>query len=291
MIRSHTEKPIINQQRRMASPLSGVIKEPLKYLVFSVTAPLGRWFSIGGVPILTYHSLDESQSPISMGPSAFQRQMRYLKDHGFTTITLSGFIENLKSKEPFPGKAFVLTFDDGFKNVYRIAFSILSELDFTATIFLPTDYMDKAALWESKQKNKEAGVHRLPLLSWDQVEEMHRHGFSFGSHGARHMRLTQLDRVLIRKDVEKSKLTIEDKLGDSCQLFSYPYGDFDESVRRIVQETGFEGAVTIEFGRNNRSADPFALRRIGSAHFTSTPVFRACIYGTYGWHLRSKRKW
>ncbi len=234
---------------------------------------------------MTYHSLDESRSTISMAPSAFRKQMHYLKDHGFKTITLLDFIERLKSGKPCPEKAFVLTFDDGFKNLYEIAFPILNELEFTATIFLPTDYMGLAPFWKLGEKDRRAGVHRLLVLSWNEIEEMHRHGFAFGSHGARHMRLTGLDPALIRREVEKSKRTIEEKLGVPCQLLSYPYGDFDESVKGITQENGFEGAVTTEFGRNDRNPDPYALRRIGSAHFTSAGTFKACIYGTYGWHL------
>lgn len=266
-------------------PLPRTIKEPFKYLVFSLLAQFGRWLSVSGVPILTYHSLDESQSPISMAPSSFRKQMRYLKDHGFTTITLSDFVESLKSEGLFPEKPFVLTFDDGFKNVYEIAFPILYDLDFTATVFLVTDYMDQTSSWEAGEKIKKVGVDRLPLLSWDEVEEMHRHGFAFASHGSRHLHLTQLDPAQMCKDIEMSKRIIEDKLEAPCRLFCYPYGDFDESVRRIVQKTGFEGAVTTRFGRNSKNTDPYALRRIGSAYFTSAPVFRACIYGTYGWHL------
>lgn len=269
----------------MVTALSGTIKEPLKCLLFSVITLSGRWFTSAGVPILTYHSLDKIGATTSMAPSAFRRQMDYLKRHGFTTITLSDFVERLKTDKPFGEKTFALTFDDGFKSVYQIAFPILSELNFTATIFLTTSHMGQAALWELGEKDKKAGVYRLPLLSWDEVEEMHRHGFAFESHGSRHMRLTRLHPALVRKDVEKSKRTIEDKLGAPCRLFCYPYGDFDESVRQIVQKAGFEGAVTALFGRNSKNTDLYALRRIGSAHFTSAPVFRACIYGTYGWHL------
>lgn len=191
---------------------------------------------------------------------------------------------------PFPEKAFVLTFDDGFKNVYQIAFPILNELNFTATIFLVTDCMGQAISWEVGEKVKKAGATHLSLMVWDEVMEMHRHGFSFGSHGSRHLRLTQLDAALIRGDLEKSKCAIEDILGDPCLLFCYPYGNFDDTVQRIVRETGFEGAVTSEFGINRTGADSYALRRIGSAHFTNAGVFKACIYGTYGWQLAPKRK-
>jgi len=265
-------------------------KELFKYLVFSGSAVLGQWIGEKSVPILTYHSLDESGSTISVIPSAFREQMHYLKSHGFETITLLDFVERLKTGKLFPEKSFILTFDDGFRNLYEIAFPILGEFDFTATIFIATKYTGQAPLWELGERDRKAGIHHLPLLSWEEIEEMHRHGFTFGSHGARHIHLTQVDRGIVCEDIERSKWTIEDKLGSACRLFCYPYGECSVSVREIVKDRGFQGAVTTEFGRNKRSADPYALRRIGSAHFTNPGVFKACIYGTYGWHLRPKGK-
>ncbi|RMF91887.1 MAG: polysaccharide deacetylase family protein [Nitrospinota bacterium] len=224
-----------------------------------------------------------------MSPTAFRRQMRYLKDQGFTSIRLSDLVTSLKSNLALPGRAFVLTFDDGFKNVYQIAFPLLQELGFTATIFLVTDYIGQRASWELGERDRKAGVQHFPLLSWAEIKEMHRYGFTFGAHGAGHLPLTRLPARQVRSDVEKSKRIIEDELGTDCQLFCYPYGDYNQVVRGIVQETGFEGAVTTEFGRNGSGADLYALRRIGSAHFTTIPVFRACLYGTYGWHLRRRK--
>lgn len=274
----------------MATSFPRTTKELFKYLFFSGSAALGQWIGKRSVPIITYHSLDESRSTISMAPSSFRRQMHYLKHHGFTTIALLDFLDSLRTKEPLPQKAFILTFDDGFKSVYQIAFPILSEIDFTATIFLVTDYIGKTAAWELGKRDRQAGGHHLPLLSWAEIEELHRHRFECGSHGARHIHLTQVDSRIVCQDIEKSKWTIEDKLGSACELFCYPYGECNASVRQIVKDRDFQGAVTTKFGRNRSSADPYTLRRIGSAHFTNSGVFKACIYGTYGWHLGRKRK-
>jgi peptidoglycan/xylan/chitin deacetylase (PgdA/CDA1 family) len=266
-------------------PSPQAVKESLKYLAFSFLTPVGKLLVSPSVPILTYHSLDESHSPISVTPSAFGKQMLYLKAQGFRTITLSDFLHRLRSGHPFPENSFVLTFDDGFKNVYEKAFPILSELGFTATVFLVTDLMNQTISWEITERIRNCGVHRFQLLSWRQVEEMHRHGFSFGSHSSRHRPLTRLNSNSNRKDIERSKRSIEDKLGVPCRLFCYPYGQVNESLKLTVQQAGFEGAVTTKFGRNKAGADPYTLRRIGSAHFTNSAVFKAAIYGTYGWNL------
>ena len=53
-------------------------------------------------------------------------------------LSLGDFLE-----QPFEysGKAGILTFDDGWEDNYRVAFPLLQEFGFPATIFLPTDYI------------------------------------------------------------------------------------------------------------------------------------------------------
>lgn len=264
------------------------IKETLKYVIFRSLAQIGKRLAPRDVPILTYHSVDGSRSSISVNPSTFRTQMFYLRGHGFTTIDLIEYINNLKSGIPFPEKSFVLTFDDGFYNIYRNAFPILNELGFTATIFLVTDLMGQKPSWDMRDEIRKSGVTNMPLMNWNDALEMQRYGFSFGSHGSRHRHLTELNEAELYQDIEDSKCAIENALASPCKLFCYPYGEFNSTLQRILRDLGFEGAVTTLFGRNRIGSDFYSLRRIGSAFFTNAGVFEACIYGVYGWHRCGK---
>ncbi len=126
-------------------------------------------------------------------------------------------------------------------------------------------------------------------MTWDQAEQMQNHGHECAAHGAQHLRLDLAAREDVCRDIRDCKRAIEDRLGKPCRTFCYPYGVYNRAVRDMVEELGFEGAVTTRFGRNYPEDDLFQLKRVGSAHFTSRPVFRACIHGGYGWHLRFKR--
>jgi len=266
-----------------------IIKETSKYAIFGVLEQVGRALRIGGVPVLAYHSLDDLGSTMSMPPRSFRRQMQYLKRVGFSSILLSELVEDIRAGRPLREDSFVLTFDDGFRNVYEVAFPILQELDFTATVFPVTGYMGTTCGWDVGHRNRRVGAHRLELLTWRQVDEMSRRGFEFGSHGAGHLRLTEISSDAVRDDLKRSKAELEDRLGCPCPLFCYPYGEVDEPVRDIVRQTGFVAAATLWFGRTVASSDLYSLPRVGSARFTNMQVFKACMRGTYGWHLRRKR--
>ncbi len=88
------------------------------------------------VPILTYHSIDDSGSIISTSPDKFRSQMRHLRDKHFNVISLKEVVTNIRKKSPLPRRSIAITFDDGFKNVYNIAYPILKNYGFTATVFL-----------------------------------------------------------------------------------------------------------------------------------------------------------
>ena len=69
------------------------------------------------VPILTYHSLDDSGAVTSVAPRDFICHMRSLVQAGFTGISLSDLLDGWEGRSRLPPKPVVLTFDDGFANV------------------------------------------------------------------------------------------------------------------------------------------------------------------------------
>ena len=89
------------------------------------------------VPILLYHHLDPDQpnSSTSLQPDVFERQMRFLKENGFQTVTFDDLIAFEEQGVPLPERPVIVTFDDGYESNYTYAFPVLEELDFQATIF------------------------------------------------------------------------------------------------------------------------------------------------------------
>lgn len=103
-------------------------------------------------------------------------------------------------------------------------------------------------------------------LRWDEVREMARGGIDFGSHTVDHPILSQVSEEEARRQVRESRARIEEELDEPVTAFAYPNGrpgDFDASTKRILEEEGFECALTTEPGANDAGTDRFELRRVG----------------------------
>ena len=232
------------------------------------------------VPIIVYHSVDESGSCISMSVSEFTGQMEYIKKNGYKTLTAGNLADNLRKGIKMPDRSVVLTFDDGFENNYSVVFPILKNLGLTATIFLTTDYLSKKCTWDKKDD-----IPDLPLLSWDMVREMSKHGIDFQSHTATHPHLPLLSDDIIKNELRKSRLAIEDKIGTKCDILCYPYAEFDARIVNILRDEGFIAA----FAGHPDYEDIYSIRRVGSAQFNSMPAFKTALVGTFPMYYSLKK--
>jgi peptidoglycan/xylan/chitin deacetylase (PgdA/CDA1 family) len=102
--------------------------------------------------VLLYHSVmrdDETGviPPWAIQESQFRWQMEYIARH-YQVLSLPDYIERLMAGRPVPPHSLILTFDDGFRDNYTVAYPILKELGLPATIFVVTGYLDSdQALW------------------------------------------------------------------------------------------------------------------------------------------------
>jgi peptidoglycan/xylan/chitin deacetylase (PgdA/CDA1 family) len=187
--------------------------------------------------VLMYHQIDDVSSEAdpngySVTPEMFARQMRYLHENGYRCFSLDDALHYWQTGEPEPQKAFVLTFDDGFRDLYTTVQPILEPLDFTATIFLVVDQIGGNSQWR--------GQVPQPLLSWSEIRELRGSGFTFGSHTLNHPKLSTLDDEQAFKEIKHSKDQLEQNLGEAITLFSYPYSDFDARIQNLVAASGYK---------------------------------------------------
>ena len=173
--------------------------------------------------ILTYHSLDESRSPISVSPGEFVRHMEALAQHSIPVVQL----EALCSQPP---GAVAITFDDGFENFMPHALPVLQHYGFPATIFAVSGYCGGRNNWSGQAP----GIPILPLLDWVQLKEISATGIEIGSHTIEHPRLTLLAATEVERQLSESKQEIEDRLGKPVKNFAYPYGDLNPQVRELA---------------------------------------------------------
>lgn len=213
------------------------------------------------VPVLAYHNFSETKEDLMMvKKDTFDIQMRYLRDHGYTVITLDRLFDFLEYRKQLPAKAVVLTFDDGWEGVYSIAYPILKKYGFPATLFLYTDLING---------NKKT-------LNWAQVAELDTGGIDIQCHTKTHRNLNKAQEKESLKhyvgDVEneiiESTRIIKQKLKKDVKYLAYPYGDTNNLIVAFLKQKGFRGAFTVK-----RDANPFFMD-----HYT---LNRAMIYGNF----------
>jgi peptidoglycan/xylan/chitin deacetylase (PgdA/CDA1 family) len=236
------------------------------------------------LPVLTYHSIDDSGSVVSTSLATFRRQMEFLSSHSFRAMSLSALVSLLRNKSPLPAKHVCLTFDDGYENVYSDAFPIVQEHGFTATVFLVTRYCGRHNDWPGNLKS----LTRAPLLSWNQVREMAQSGIEFGSHTLTHPDLTRIKLDLAQEEILRSKQEIEDRTGRPPTLFAYPYGRYNVRIQEMVR-SHFQGACSAKLGNVRPEADPYTIRRIDSWFVSHATLFTRLTTTSLAWYLQARQ--
>ncbi|MBW6410472.1 polysaccharide deacetylase family protein [Clostridium weizhouense] len=199
-----------------------------------------------GVPVLYYHSVQQTEdNEVTISPQKLRNELRYIKDSGYTTITMRELQDHLLNNSPIPEKSIVITFDDGYMNNYTNAFPILKDLGMKATIFCITFKLD--------------GQY---YLSEHAIKEMSNYGIDIESHTAGHPDLTTMTYEEQLSEFKESKETLEAITGKPVITVAYPYGNYNADSMKAAKDAGFSLGFTTKLGLADRDDNPFSLDRI-----------------------------
>jgi peptidoglycan/xylan/chitin deacetylase (PgdA/CDA1 family) len=213
-------------------------------------------------PILTYHKLGARPAGVRLkglylSTRLFSRQLEELRSARFGNGSLAKWAKNTRQA--------IITFDDGYVNVLRHALEPLARTRFTAIQFLPANLLGRCNEWDVRQ-----GEVPEPIMDISQVREWLAAGHDIGSHTLTHPFLTQLDIKRAREEVSASRKKLEDLFGRPIDHFCYPYGDWNNSVRELVQEAGYQTACTTDAGVNTEPSSAFTLKRFTARYPSRT---------------------
>ncbi|MDH7784648.1 peptidoglycan/xylan/chitin deacetylase (PgdA/CDA1 family) [Ochrobactrum sp. 19YEA23] len=213
------------------------------------------------VPILLYHQIDvppRHKAPfrsMTVHPDRFRSQMTWLKRLGYQGLSFKDALPYIYGGKK--GKVAVITFDDGFENVFRNALPVLQELGFTATNYFVANQIGGFNLWDQK-----IGVARANCMSTAEMREWAALGHEVGSHTLDHINLREASDAEAEIQIRQSREKIEDLLGQEVISFAYPYGGENARTRKIVEQAGYKYATTTERRRAKSTDDPFGIPRL-----------------------------
>ena len=241
------------------------------------------------VPVVMYHRvINKSENEGIHGTyiyeNIFREHMKYLKDNNFSVITFED-LNNIGWRNRFDKnkKYIIITFDDGYVDNYELAFPILKEFNFKATIFLMGESTYNE--WDVKAD----GEKSFPLMSVEMIKEMQDYGIEFGAHTFNHPKLNKLSNDEIKHQIVDVKKPLEEKIGREIITFAYPYGILNDYAKKMVEEAGYTFGVATDSGSICLSDDLYQIRRIAIFPNTNLFSFKRKVKGNYNF-IKIKRE-
>ena len=236
------------------------------------------------VPILMYHGIRDglgNRAPYfetNTSPAVFAAHVRFLRQNRYTAITLSQAMDYACGTVEFDSPV-AITFDDGFTDFYTHALPVLAANSFTATMFIVSDLVGtKPACFPDRE-----------CMKWSEIREIQSAGIEIGSHTVSHPVLHRLCGAGLNRELQNSKVAIEDHLGCSVNSFSYPYAfpehdkPFVQTLRSLLAECGYRNGVSTIIGTAGHSDDRFFLPRLPINSHDDLKLLRAKLDGAYDW--------
>ena len=189
--------------------------------------------------------------------TAFDDQMAYLADDGFTPVSLEQVLAALQGDAPLPAHPVAITFDDGNQDNFELALPVLEKYHLAATFLIVTGWVGTPG-----------------HLTWDEIAAMQQAGMHFGAHTVSHPYLPFLSQSMADTEIRASKAALEAHLGQPVTVFAFPFGHTAPLTTRLVQAAGFGLALgTSPFHLDHTLAERFFLTRYGVYRWTSLSSF------------------
>jgi len=241
------------------------------------------------VPVIMYHRVinnaeNEGVYGTYIYEDMFKKHLQYLKDKNYTVITFKD-LDKIGWRNRFEkGKKYIiLTFDDGYKDNYDLAFPILKEFNFKATIFL------MGSLTYNEWDVKAGGERKFSLMSVEMIKEMQDYGIEFGAHTFNHPKLNTLSNEEIEHQIVDVKKPLEEKIGKEIITFAYPYGILNDYAKEMAKKAGYTFALATDSGSVCLSDDLYQIRRIAIFPNTNLFSFKRKVAGNYNF-IKIKRE-
>jgi len=206
--------------------------------------------------IFCYHLLvDKVRYPgTEITPAVFEAQMKELKDRGITVIPMQDLLAWKRGEKNIPPRCAVISFDDGWKSQYEVAWPIMKKFGYPFTMFIYTEGVRGGSLGGGG------------AITWEQLAEMRDNGVDIQAHSATHQDLREGHTITlaspggkktrtkltgpqyeqwVQNEVVGSKELLEQRLGIKVNCFAVPFGNYNEHVKKLARNAGYEAMFTV----------------------------------------------
>jgi len=179
-------------------------------------------------------------------PAVFEAQMAELKNRGITVIGMQDFLAWKRGEKNIPPRCAIITIDDGWKSQYEVAWPILKKYGYPFTMFIYTEGVRGGHFGGGE------------AITWEQLAEMRDAGIDIEAHSATHQDLRKpYDKVArkrlsppeyeqwLQNEIVGCKQLLEQRLGIKVNCFAVPYGFYNEHIKEVARNAGYEAIFTV----------------------------------------------
>ena len=206
--------------------------------------------------IFCYHRLvDKVRYPgTEITPADFEAQMKQLKDSGITVISMQDLLAWKRGEKNIPPRCAVITFDDGWKSQYEVAWPIMKKFGYPFTMFIYCEGVAGGSLGGGQ------------AITWEQLADMRDNGIDIEAHSATHQDLREGHNIMLagaggkktrtklvgpqyeqwlQNEVVGCKQLLEQRLAIKVNCFAVPFGTYNEHVKEVARNAGYEAMFTV----------------------------------------------
>ncbi len=233
-------------------------------VISAYSSAIMRKLSPNPIPVLMYHRVPDA--PIAtkhrtfVTRENFEKHLRFFSRRGLQSLTFRDYLAFSTGDRPlreFPRKPFILTFDDGYLDNHLNMLPLARKYGYTGVLFLLGDFTADRNFWDS---GEDAEANRI--MTTEQKKDFVEQGWEIGAHTLTHPHLTQLSDEEVLHEVRESKSRLEDGLQTKIVSFAYPFGTYDDRIKEVIKQAGFDFGIATDSGGIMIEDDRFAIFRI-----------------------------
>ena len=231
------------------------------------------------IPILMYHSIESMPKntvmrSLHVSPSKFKFQMWVLNILGYRGLSLKDLKPYLDGN--VHGKVVGITFDDGYQNNLTNAAPVLKKYNFSATCYIVSQNIGLSNIWDLSNN-----ITQRPLMTESEIKQWLNLGMDIGAHTRTHADLTSISEKKAYGEINDCKTDLENKFNVKVADFCYPFGRFNDLILKMVENSNYSTASTMQRGRVNLASNNYLLPRIPINYRTLPHLFLAKILTNY----------
>lgn len=197
------------------------------------------------------------QRELEVTPDWLEQKILEYKSKGYSFISIDNLTTLNTQHSTLNTKKWVcITFDDGYRDNYTLAYPMLKRLNVPFTVYVTTGFIEKQmSMWWYPNEQLGISTDELKALDNDPL-------CTIGAHTVSHPKLDALSRKQQYQEIAASKQTLETLLGHEIKHFSFPHGAHNDDTLAICRELGFQTIVQSWGEPLRRGEQPWPFPRV-----------------------------